>query len=138
MKKQQHDDWGTPLGGDPDRPKEQPSPKKKPAKDSLAGLVYYFSNAMPLETMARIGAPVNGPALMKGFKKLVEAGFTHNDIRGMIDTFASKLRAKPLKPELLAWRVFLGDLDSLAHSFRTSNPNEDYGKWGLDPRLMED
>lgn len=138
MKKQQHDDWGTPLGGDPDSQKEKTTPNKKPAKDSLTGLVYYFSNAMPVEAMTRIGAPVNGPALMKGFKKLVEAGFTHSDIRGMIDTFASKLRAKPLKPELLAWRVFLGDLDSLAQSFRTSNPNEDYGKWGLDPRLMED
>jgi hypothetical protein len=56
----------------------------------------------------------------------------------MIDTFASKLRTKPLKPELLAWRVFLGDLDALAQSFRTSNPNEEYGKWGLDARLMED
>lgn len=138
MKKQQHDDWGTALGSDPDSPQVTPSPKKKPRQDSLTGLVYHFSNAMPIESMNRIGAPVNGPALMKGFKKLIEAGFTHDDIRGMIDTFASRLRAKPLKPELLAWRVFLGDLDSLAQSFRASNPNEDYGKWGLDPRLMED
>ena len=133
------DDWGTPLGGDPEAPSTQVTPpKKKTPKDSLSGLVYYFSNAMPVEAMNRIGSPVNGPALMKGFKKLTEAGFTHGDIRGMIDTFASRLRTKPLKPELLPWRVFLGDLDSLAQSFRTSNPNEDYGKWGIDPRLMEE
>lgn len=138
MTSRHHDDWGNAIGSDPDSPKEVAVPKKKPRQDSLTGLVYYFSNAMPIETMARIGAPVNGPALIKGFKKLVEAGFTHADIRGMIDTFASKLRTKPLKPELLAWRVFLGDLDALAQSFRTSNPNEEYGKWGLDPRLMED
>lgn len=138
MKKQYQDDWGSPLGADPESVQEPPSPKKKPRQDSLTGLVYYFSNSLPTEAMSRIGSPVNGPALMKGFKKLIEADFTHDDIRGMIDIFVSKLRAKPLKPELLAWRVFLGDLDSLAQSFRTSNPNEDYGKWGLDPRLMED
>lgn len=138
MKPRHNDDWGTAIGSDPDSPKETPAPKKKAHQDSLTGLVYYFSSAIPVEAMARIGAPVNGPALMKGFKKLVEAGFTHDDIRGMIDTFVSKLRAKPLKPELLAWRVFLGDLDALAQSFRTTNPNEAYGKWGLDPRLMED
>lgn len=138
MKKEYQDDWGSPLGADPEKKNESTKPQKKPRQDSLTGLVYYFSNSLPLEAMSRIGAPVNGPALMKGFKKLIEADFTYDDIRGMIDTFVSKLRAKPLKPELLAWRVFLGDLDSLAQSFRTSNPNEDYGKWGLDPRLMED
>lgn len=131
------DDWGTPLGSDPETP-PKPEPKKKPRKDSITSLVYYFSSAMPAESMKRIGSPVNGPALMKGFKKLIEEGFTHDDIRGMIDTFASKLRTKPLKPDVLPWRAFLGDIDALAHSFRTTNPSEDYGNWGIDPRLMED
>lgn len=130
------DDWGTPLGADPDR-REEP-PKKKTSKDSLTGLVYYFKDSLPLEAMTRIGSPVNGPAMMKGFKKLSAEGFTHDDIRGMIDTFISKLRTKPLRPDVLAWRAFLFDLDSLAQSQRSLNPTETYGSWGTDSRLLED
>lgn len=130
------DDWGTPLGGDPDKP--TPTPKKKPKGDTLGGLVYYFSDALPVEAMSRIGSPVNALALVKGFKKLTDNGFTHDDIRGMIDTFASQLRAKPLKPDVLAWRAFLANLDSLAQGYRRVNPAETYGKWGTDSRLMEE
>ena len=130
------DDWGTPLGADPDR-REEPA-KKKPRKDTLSGLVYYFRDGLPIEAMNRIGSPVNGPAMIKGFKKLQEQGFTPDDIRGMIDTFVSKLRTKPLRPDVLAWRAFLADLDSLAQSQRSLNPTETYGTWGTDSRLLED
>ena len=136
MKRPPSDDWGTPLGSDGDRPQEEPR-KKNTRRNSVTSLVYYFSTAMPVESMNRIGAPVNGPALMKGFKKLLEKGFTHDEVRGMIDTFASKVRAKPLKPEVLPWRAFLGDLDNLAQGHRTANPNESYGSWGVDSRLED-
>lgn len=136
MKKNSPDDWGTPLGGDTDQSQETPR-EKKTRRNSATSLVYYFSTAMPMEAMNRIGSPVNGPALMKGFKKLLEKDFTHDEIRGMIDTFASRLRTKPLKPEVLPWRAFLADLDKLAEGQRNINPNESYGSWGIDTRLEE-
>jgi hypothetical protein len=129
------DDWGSALGEDGPKP---PAPKKKPKQESLTGLVYHFSNSLPVESMNRLSSPVNGPAMMKAFKKLLAEGFTHGEIRGMIDDFSSRLKAKPLKPEVLPWRAFLGDLDSLASAQRTANPQEDYGTWGVDSRLLED
>lgn len=128
------DDWGPTLGAD-DSP---PPTKKKPKSESLSGLVYYFRDSLPIESMARLSSPVNGPAMMKAFKKLLGEGFTHADIRGMIDDFSSRLKVKPLRPEVLPWRAFLGDLDTLATAQKSVNPTETYGKWGLDSRLMEE
>lgn len=128
------DDWGPALGQeDP-----TPSPKKVPRKESLSGLVYYFRNGLPVESMSRLSSPVNAPALMKAFKKLVAEGFTHTDIRSMIDDFCVRIKVKPLREDILPWRAFIGDLDSLAKSLKTKNPTESYGSWGLDSRLMED
>lgn len=138
MKKQPQDDWGAAIGRDPEILKSASLPKKNSRQDSLSGLVYYFSNSLPIDAFSKIGAPVNGRALIKNFKKLIDLGFSYSDIRGIINIFASNLKAKPLKPEVLAWKLFLANLDSLAHSFRTNNPNEEYGNWGVDPRLLED
>lgn len=134
MKRINSDDWGTPLGGDPAESLKTPTSKKT----SMTSLVYYFKDSLPLDAMSRIGSPVNGPALMKGFKKLIESGFTPDDIRGMIDIFIVKIKTKPLSPSIVPWRAFLADLDSLSVSYRQMNPQEDYGKWGIDSRLLED
>lgn len=134
MRRKHTDDWGTPIGTDPDPTPTTPTERKMNSQS----LVYYFKDHLPLESMDRIGSPVNGPALMKGFKKLREKGFTHDEIRVMIDSFIAKIKAKPLPPAVLPWRAFLSDLDSLAQSHRNLNPQQDYGKWGIDPRLMED
>lgn len=126
------DDWGSPLGGDPDR-KEEVAPKK----GTLPALVYYFRDCLPEESMDRIGAPVNARALMAGFKKLIDRGFTHEDIRAMIDSFVRDIARRPLPSHVAAWRGFLANLDKYAKDGKHDKDQRPSGLQ-IDPRLLSD
>lgn len=125
------DDWGTALGEDPDRT-ETPAPKK----NTLASLVYFFQSNLPTESFDRIGAPVNGKALMFAFKKLVERGFTHDQIRDMIMAFVKEIARRPLPVHVAPWRGFIANMDKYAkeaHVKQVEEPTEP----SVDPRLSE-
>jgi hypothetical protein len=125
------DDWGSPLGADPDR-KETPAPKR----GTLPALVYYFRDRLPEEAMDRIGAPVNAKALMVGFKKLIERGFTHEDIRAMIDTFVQDIARRPLPSHVAAWRGFLANMDKYAKDGKIREDDSRPPERQIDPRLL--
>ncbi|NBS70422.1 hypothetical protein EBT31_16145 [bacterium] len=122
------DDWGTPLGADPEA--EPPTVKKG---DSLVALVDYFRSLLPTDAWGRINSPVNAPALMAGLKRLREAGHTPEQIRGMMVSFIANIKRTPLPVGVAPWRGFLANLDSLANSVVTQEA--DYDDIELDGRL---
>lgn len=132
--KKQSDDWGTGLGEDPDR--QKPAPKQM-RQDSRGSLLYFFRDSLPAETTLRITAPVNGPAMMKGFKKLTDRGFTNDQIREMILDFVKEITRRPLPIEVAPWRAFLANLDKYAKQQRTSNDIQPTAT-SIDPRLIGD
>lgn len=107
------DDWGKPLGGDDSAP-ASPVPYKKPRRDSLTGLVYYFRDTIQPPSKLVANSPINGPALTKAFKKLLAQNYTHEQIREMIRVYASDLARKPLREGVQPWRGFLANLSELA------------------------
>lgn len=131
------DDWGRPLNQDPDRV-EPPAPAKKKKTynpDSRTGLVMYFHQNIPV-SMNRVGANVNGPAMMKAFGKLEEKGFTASDIRGMIDAFVRTTTRRPLPVSVAPWRAFLADIDRYADEVRRAPTKEENHDVEIDPRLQ--
>lgn len=130
--KKQIDDWGTGLGADPDRQPEINVPKG----NSRSALVYVFRDSMPTEAMDRITATVNAPALMKGFAKLTQRGFTHEQIHAMILAFAKDITRRPLPVEVAPWRAFLANLDKYAKD-ATKHEDIDSATPSIDPRLSE-
>jgi hypothetical protein len=134
------DDWGTALGSDKDV-YVPPTPKKKaPKKDSLSGLVYEFQDLLILNTpIMSLNSQINGPAMMKAFRKILETGKTYDDIRAMMLQFSKDIKAKPITDGTPLWRVFLGRLDTLAVKvghYDTPHVYDDVPK--IDPRLTED
>jgi hypothetical protein len=131
--KKQIDDWGTGLGADPDRPAIKPAAKG----DTRTALVYFFRDSLPSESMDRITSAINAPALMKGFAKLSERGFTNEQIRGMIMSFVKEISRRPLPVEVAPWRAFLANLDKYA---KEPNVQEDTQPTSIsiDPRLTEE
>jgi hypothetical protein len=132
--KKQFDDWGTGLGEDPDR--KEPAPKQM-RQDSRGSLVHFFRDSLPTENLMRITAPVNGPAMMKGFKKLADRGFTNEQIREMILDFVKEITRRPLPVEVAPWRAFLANLDKYAKQQRTIKDVEPTTT-SIDPRLIGD
>ena len=132
--KHQSDDWGLGLGEDPD--KKEPAPKQK-RSDTRGALLYFFRDSLPAETTLRLTAPVNGPAMMKGFKKLTDSGFTNNQIREMILDFVKDITRRPLPVEVAPWRAFLANLDKYAKQQRTQSDVEPTTT-SIDPRLIGD
>jgi len=134
------DEWGKPLNADPDAP-QPPSapPKKKKATDpnSRTGLVFYFQQSVPF-SMTRVGANVNGPAMMKAFGKLQDIGFTAPDIRAMIDAFIKDTTRRPLPVHVAPWRAFLADIDKYADAVRRAPTKEETTDVEIDPRLLQD
>lgn len=128
------DDWGVGLGEDPD--KKEPAPKQI-RQDSRGNLVYFFRDSLPTETMDRITAPVNGPALMKGFKKLTDKGFTTDQIRAMIMAFVKEITRRPLPVEVAPWRAFLANLDKYAKENYVKEDDQPTSI-SIDPRLTEE
>lgn len=133
--KNQSDDWGVGLGEDTD--KKEPAPKQK-RQDSRGLLVYFFRDSLPAETLDRITAPVNGPALMKGFKKLTDKGFTTEQIREMILTFVKEITRRPLPVEVAPWRAFLANLDKYAKDGKHEEGSPESTAISIDPRLQEE
>lgn len=123
------DDWGTPIGSDPDR--EVPVVKKG---DSLVAMVDYFRSLLPTDTWGKLNSPVNAPALMTGLKRLREAGKTPEEIRGMMVSFIADIKRKPLPTGVAPWRGFLANLDSLATKTSVSQ-EATYDDIDLDGRL---
>jgi len=133
MKARFPDDWGTPLGGE----KKTPAEKKKPKEDTLSGLVVEFRNCMLLDTSMLMNAQINGPALMKAFRQILDTGKSYDEIRLMIRQFHRDIQARPIKDGIPAWKAFLGRLDSLAAKVAHSEQDYDYNGPKIDPRLME-
>lgn len=133
------DDWGTALGSDKDEYVSPELKKKKPKKDTLVGLVYDFQNGLLMDTKNLMNAQVNGPAMMKAFRKILDTGKNFDDVRAMITQFHNDIKDKPLTDGIPAWKAFIGRLDSLAKK-TTSNVETEYNYDGpkIDPRLMKD
>lgn len=104
------DDWGPAFGADDPAPKP-PKPQKA---DSTPGLVQYFKDHLPVDAWGTLNAPVNASALSVGISKLKKAGYSPEQIRGMMDTYLQRISQKPLPVGIAPWRGFLANLDSLA------------------------
>ena len=130
------DDWGSALGSDKDT-YVPPVSKKKPKKDSLSGLVYEFQNHMLVGApIMSLNSQINGPAMMKVFRKLLDAGKTYEDIRAMMSQFAKDITIKPLTDGIPAWKAFAGRLDTLANKVGPQETPREYDGPKIDPRLM--
>ena len=132
--KNQSDDWGVGLGEDLDKKEVVPKQKKQ---DSRGSLVYFFRDNLPAETLERITAPVNGPALMKGFKKLSDKGFSNEQIRGMILAFVKDISRRALPIDVAPWRAFLANLDKYAKEMHVKEDDQPTSI-SIDPRLTEE
>lgn len=117
------DDWGKAWGEDSEKVSTPPA-KKKSRKDSLMGLVIYFSELLPKDSWGKLNSPVNAKAMIVGLKKLQGAGFTPDQIRGMMVTFVADIQRKPLAVGIAPWRAFLANLDSLASRVTATNLKE--------------
>lgn len=134
------DDWGTALGSDKDVYTPPPTKKKSAKKDSLTGLVYEFQDQMIVGTpIMSLNAQINGPAMMKGFRNILDSGKSYDDIRAMIAQFAKDIKAKPITDGTPLWRVFMGRLDTLALKVGHSDTPISYDEIPkIDPRLTKD
>jgi hypothetical protein len=132
------DDWGMALGSDKDTYTTSETKKKKPKKDTLVGLVYDFQNQLLMDTKNLMNAQVNGPAMMKAFRKILDTGRTFDDVRAMITQFHKDIQDKPLTDGIPAWKAFIGRLDSLAKKVSNTEPDYNYDGPKIDPRLMKD
>lgn len=132
------DNWGTAIGADPEKgPAESPrtSKRKTPNLDTRSGLVYHFASLVPPD-LNRIGANVNGPAMMKCFGSLVDKGFTYAEIREMMHAFFTDISRKKLPPQIAPWRAFLADIDKYAHNVRRAPKQEGNSEVEIDDRLQ--
>lgn len=126
------DDWGQPLGGDPDT---VVTPRAKTSRqDTIPGLVSYFADLLPRDSWGTLNTPVNHKALGAGISKLKKAGHSPEQIRGMMETFVSGLSKKPLPMGVAPWRGFLANLDSLATK-ATKLKEQSYDDIEIDPRI---
>lgn len=138
MKSRFPDDWGNPIGRDFDVVSD-PTPKKQPKKsDSLTGLVYEFRDQMLMDTSGMMNAQVNGPAMMKAFRKALDAGRSYDDIRLMIKQFYKDIAAKPLTGGIPAWQAFVGRFDTLWDTVSRQERDYSYDGPKIDPRLVKD
>lgn len=130
------DDWGTPIGADPEaQTVARTPPKKKQNPNTRLGLVMHFKNSIPPD-LNRIGADVNGPVMLKCFNSLLNRGFTHDDIREMIHAFIKDISRKKLPPHIAPWRAFLADIDKYAHAVRRAPTQEGNSEVEIDDRLQ--
>jgi hypothetical protein len=135
MMSRQQDDWGMAFGSDKDV--YTPPVKKKPKrKDSTASLVYDFRDQLMMDTSNLMNSQVNGPAMMKAFRTILDTGRSYDDIRAMINQFHKDIAIKPLTDGIPAWKAFIGRLDSLAKKVGTTEDVPKYDGPKIDPRLM--
>lgn len=124
MKPRQQDDWGRSLGSDPEVSNDIIGAKRIPRKDSLMGLVIFFSEMLPTDAWGKLNSPVNAPAMVSGLKKARDAGHTPETIRAMMRLFISGLTNRPLPEGVAPWRGFLANLDALASAVTANNLKE--------------
>jgi len=134
------DNWGTAIGEDPEKEPAEPQQKNKrktpkPKIDTKSGLLYHFSSLVPPD-LNRIGANVNGPAMIKCFGALVDKGFTYAEIREMMHAFFTDISRKKLPPQIAPWRAFLADIDKYAHNLRRAPKREGNSEVEIDDRLQ--
>lgn len=131
------DDWGTAIGADPEAVTGAPPKRRRkaPDPDTLTGLVLHFASLIPPD-LNRIGANVNGPAMMKCFGGLTSKGFTYNEIREMMHAFIKDISRKKLPPHIAPWRAFLADIDKYAHAVRRAPTQEGNSEVEIDDRLQ--
>jgi hypothetical protein len=128
----QKDDWGPALGGEtPDPSESSPAPKK----GTLGFLVREFHDRVTMSLPMSLNSQVNGPALSKAFRTLLDTGRSHEHIQSMIKQFVDDISRKPLTNGIPAWRAFLSRLDSLDEKVNNANPSYDYDGFKIDPRL---
>lgn len=131
-----HDDWGTPIGADAPA---DPTPPRSKKKDSLKSLVNEFhSHILLAGPVMSLNSQVNGPAMTKAFRKIIDTGKSYDDIRKMMEQFARDIKVRPVTDGTPLWRVFLGRLDTLAVKVKDSETSYDYSGPKIDPRLMKD
>lgn len=131
MRRPQKDDWGPSFGDDPEPVVSTP----ETFKDTTGSLLSYFKDRLPTDSWGRLNSPINGPALIKGFRKLKGNGYTGDQIRGMIDIFIADIVRKPLPQDVAPWRGFLANLDSLAGRLVATATTESYDDVTTDRRL---
>lgn len=122
------DDWGKPLGADEETVK---APSKK---HNLRDMVSYLRDRTTSANMS-INAPVNGPAMMKIFKEMLEKDVTPEQVYQMIDMFADDIRQTPLERHEVPWKVFAGRRSSLLKRVDNGVVKADSSEYKFDPRL---
>jgi hypothetical protein len=138
MTSRHQDGWGVAFGSDKDSYKP-PVPKKPKRKDTTASLVYEFRDQLMMDTSNLMNSQVNGPAMMRAFRKILDTGRTYDDIREMIKQFNKDIQAKPLTDGIPAWKAFVGRLDSLGNKVGRIDTEYVYDEDPkIDPRLMKD
>ena len=124
------DDWGKPLGADEETVKV---PSKKP---NLRDMVSYLRDRTATSNMS-INAPVNGPAMMKIFKEMIEKGVTPDEIYQMIDLFADDIRQTPLERHEVPWKMFAARRSALLKRVDLGVVKADRSEYTFDPRLKK-
>ncbi len=129
------DDWGKPLGQDPDD--VQQSSKKKPrGKDTAYGLIQFFIDNLPANSWGDLNSPVNGKAMASAISKAKKSGYSADTIREMMRVYLIEIRVTPLPNGVAPWRGFLASLDRLAHKVSTSNTaTQSYDDLEVDNRI---
>ena len=129
------DDWGSPLGSDPDR-KERPVPKK----GSRLALLRLFTDSVPPIYFSRMNSAVNGKAMMVAFSTLTAHGYTDEEIREIIALYMQQITRRPLPESVAPWRGFIANLDQLGEQVkrnrRVTVSEEDLTETVIDKRLL--
>lgn len=134
MRRPPADDWGPTLGADPEKSPEELISQKKPRKETLSSLIYYFNDMLPRDAWGKLNSPVNPKAMMVGLKKLQDAGRSLSDIRSMMDSFMVDISRKPLPTGIAPWRGFLANLDRLSNQVQSVETST-YDDLEVDRRL---
>jgi hypothetical protein len=91
--------------------------KDKPAPPSgrISRLVEFFSSEVEISNPMAIQSQVNGRALSKHFKEMMDThGVTEQQIKKMVTLFSLDIRSGKNKiKDMPAWRAFLADRQSL-------------------------
>jgi len=105
------------LGEDPDKSE----PTTRGSGGRLARLVQYFRSEVEMLTPMSIQSQVNGKALSKHFKDMMEThGVSESDIKRMITVFARDLGTTG-NSDVPAWKAFLANRQALLNKVNRGN-----------------
>lgn len=131
------DDWGTPLGSDPDQPVAKPAPRK----GSRQALLRFFTDNVPPIYFSRMNSAVNGKAMMVAFATLTAHGHSDDDIREMITLYMQQISRRELPQSVAPWRGFIANLDQLSGQLkkkREGTSGEEVASTFVDDRLFKE